>query len=373
MERLEYEPLLEEVRGHLEQTKSLRGTGAQWLASTGHGRLGELLFHGGRVAEALEPFERARMLCVEAGDTEGHRAYLEALLECHRYLNDGHAPAMAEAIVDVLRSSGVPAGDGTFQAAQHRAKRLRAGEPLLEVVVHYGGHTWRVDDITRIGDGSYQFLFQRNRPDLRKASTLVRMGNELASKGSFADAIERYREAMEVDPHDPDPHFQAGNCYSIWDCRRRRSPSWKSFRSWPRLVSVAVRPLVGAWLGRWGESRGGLSRGSNAGEWGTEAETGASDLAANPGTVSEFAPLHLEHGKALLALRDERGAANAFRRGLEFVDEPDLESRLAVNLASLLPGNDPDRKRYFERAVALEGNPVARASARLSLLVNPTA
>ena len=66
--------------------------------------------------------------------------------------------------------------------------------------------------ITNIGDGSYQFQFRRNRLSLHKATTLTGQGNDLASSGEYAEALEKYHEAGEIDPHDPDPVYQSGTC-----------------------------------------------------------------------------------------------------------------------------------------------------------------
>ena len=76
----------------------------------------------------------------------------------------------------------------------------------------------------------------------------------------------------------------------------------------------------------------------------------------------EFAPLYLFLGDRC---GDETEAIGAYRKGLELVEEPDLESRLLCALAGRLPVESPERRELVERAVKLKGSLVALATARL--------
>jgi len=76
----------------------------------------------------------------------------------------------------------------------------------------------------------------------------------------------------------------------------------------------------------------------------------------------EFAPLYLFLGNYS---RDEQDAMAAYRKGLELVDEPDLESRLLCALAGRISADSPERRQLVERAVSLNGSLVAVATARL--------
>jgi hypothetical protein len=82
-------------------------------------------------------------------------------------------------------------------------------------------------------------------------------------------------------------------------------------------------------------------------------------------THPDFAPFYL----ALGDIQRDRGETDAaivtYRKGLERVGEPDLESRLLCALAAILPKENPERKALIERAVRLEGGLVAQAMARL--------
>src|SRR6516225_3302004 len=85
MERLEYEALIAEARGFVEEVRRFQGAAARQNEAYLNGRLGELLFHSGRVCEAGEPFQAALQVCRETDDCEGQRTYLNNLLEVHRY------------------------------------------------------------------------------------------------------------------------------------------------------------------------------------------------------------------------------------------------------------------------------------------------
>jgi hypothetical protein len=80
----------------------------------------------------------------------------------------------------------------------------------------------------------------------------------------------------------------------------------------------------------------------------------------------DLALLHQLHGKALATMGQEMLAGQAYRRGLACAEEPDIRTRLLVDLATAVcSGNE--RKRLLEEAIALNGNLVAAATARLVL------
>jgi hypothetical protein len=79
----------------------------------------------------------------------------------------------------------------------------------------------------------------------------------------------------------------------------------------------------------------------------------------------DFAPLYLALGDLHRDRGDGQAAVAAYRRGLELVEEPDLESRLHCALARLLPQGAAERSELVERAVSLKGSLVAQATARL--------
>jgi len=76
----------------------------------------------------------------------------------------------------------------------------------------------------------------------------------------------------------------------------------------------------------------------------------------------DFAPLYLFLGDFS---KSEREAVAAYRKGLELVDESDLQSRLLCALAGRLPVGDPERKQLVSQAFSLQGSLVALATAKL--------
>ena len=74
----------------------------------------------------------------------------------------------------------------------------------------------------------------------------------------------------------------------------------------------------------------------------------------------DFAPRYLFMGDAM---QNSTAAIAAYRKGLQLVEEPDLESRLLCALAGKLDPEDPERKELVRRAVQMDGCLVALASA----------
>lgn len=361
MQRLEYEALIAEVESFTEQAKTLRGGTARQHQSFLYGRLGELYFHSGRAAEAIEPFRAAFDLCLESNDVEGQVTYLKNLLEVHRYLDDGLAIQTAEELLEVRRSSGAPT-----EEIERRIKRLREGEPLCRVVCVRNGRELELDEITEVGEGSYQFRFQRNRLSLQMATALTQQGNQQASSGRHSDALEKYHRASEVDPHDPDPVYQSGMCLLELGAYAKAR---EAFEEVERLAPGWFRCRSDRWLAE------GLDEGTISNEEFLLLRT--LDDAGLPSPQAralvqqaverfpDFAPLYLFLGKYS---RTEEEAIAAYHRGLELADEPDLESRLLCALAGRLPVDSAERKELVERAAKLEGSLVAVASARLMAL-----
>src|SRR5262249_485298 len=76
--------------------------------------------------------------------------------------------------------------------------------------------------------------------------------------------------------------------------------------------------------------------------------------------------LHYLHGKNLKALNRADDAARALRRALAVADEPDLRTRVLVELAGVVSDKDEGR-RLLQEAVSLDGNLVASATAPIML------
>jgi len=358
MQLLEYKALIAEAQAFIEKAKNLRGSAARQQEAILFGRLGELQFHSGRVSDSIEPFQTAHRLCVESNDVEGQAAYLNNLLEAHCYLDDRQAIATAEELLDVKQQNGLPTED-----VEKRIKLLKKGEPLCRVTCVRDGNEVELDEITDIGEGSYQFRFRRNRLSLHKTATLTAKGNEFASADKHSDALEKYHEASEVDPHDPDPVYQSGMCLlelgaygkgrEAFEEVERLAPGWFRCRSDRWLAEGLENGVIS-------EEEFRLIRALDDGGLPPAEATSLVKQAVE--RFPEFAPLYLFLGN----LNDtEEEAISAYRKGLELVEEPDLESRLLCALAGRLPADDPERRQLVERAVSLNGSPVAMATAKL--------
>jgi tetratricopeptide (TPR) repeat protein len=127
-------PLLEAM---LEAGEAMQGNGVDRLLPYTLEFLGEARFHSGDVGRVVELFERALAI---AQDVEGRLACLSNLFEVHRYLGDiERAAQCAEQQATLL--SGAAA-----EAARKTAARVRAGEPLLRVVLQVGEQRFEQDE-----------------------------------------------------------------------------------------------------------------------------------------------------------------------------------------------------------------------------------
>lgn len=243
MERLEYGELISEAKKFIEQVKTFQGNAAREHEAYFQGHLGTLLFHSGKASEAEEPYRSALALCRETGDVEGQCTYLNNLLEVYCYLGE-HSSAIAtgERLIQLSQQQGKDAA-----SLVNRLERIRGGESLCRIVCVRGGNEWEIDELTTIMDGRYEFQFRRNRLSLQKSLTLVRQGNELASSGQLADALEMYQEAAEVDPYDPDPAYQSGMCLLEMGAY---SKAREAFEEVERLAPGWFRCRSDIWLAR---------------------------------------------------------------------------------------------------------------------------
>jgi tetratricopeptide (TPR) repeat protein len=362
MESLEHDELIFEARSFIEQARMLQGQAARQNEAFLQGRLGELLFHSGKVPEAIGPFRAALELCQAIGDVEGQMAYLGNLLEAHRYLGDvSEAASTGEELIELRERQGMDS-----ESLTKRVRSIRAGEPSCRIVCVRDNKEWELEELTGLADGRYEFQFRRNRLSLQKATTLVRQGSTLASSGRLADALEKFQEASEVDPHDPDPLYQGGVCLLELGAYAKAR---EAFEEVERVAPGWFRCRSDRWLA------GSLEVGSvsdeefrllRALEDGGLVRTEALQIANKAVEIYPgFAPFYLALGDLQRDENDTNSAITSYRTGLELVAEPDLESRLLCALAGVLPPESTERRALIERAVGLDGSLVALASARL--------
>lgn len=362
MKRLEHDALIAEARDFIVRSKELHGTAARQSEAFLLGRLGELLFHSGRVREAEAPWRAAFKLCEEIVDGEGQRVYLNNLLELHRYLgNKADAIHTGEELVRISANQGV-----NCDRLLKRLELMRRGEPLCRVVCIRDGKEFELDEISGLGDGRYPFQFCRNRLQLQRAVELVRQGKELASSGRLADALEIFQAAADTDPHDPDPVFQTAVCLLEMGAFAKAR---EAFEEVERLAPGWYRCRTDCWLAASLEE-GAVSdeefRVMRALEDGGLPWEKAMELAKQAvRKFPHFAPLYLILGDLHRDRNDSPQALSCYRKGLDYVAEPDLESRLLCAAAGLLPKESAERADLVQRALSVKGSLVAQATAAL--------
>jgi tetratricopeptide (TPR) repeat protein len=362
VERLEHDELIGEARSFIESARTLEGYAARQNEAMLHGRLGELLFHSGKASLAIEPFEAALRLCREIEDLEGQATYSNNLLEVHRY--NGHMSKAVSAgveLIELFERLGKNVG-----LLQKRLRWLREGEPLCRIVCVRDANEWELDELTAITDGRYEFRYRRNRLSLRKTTTLTDQGNRYATDGQFADALAKYQEAVEVDPHDPDPLYQSGICLlelgayrsarETFEVVERIAPGWFRCRTDRWLAEGLENATVS-------EDEFHLLRTLDDGGLDPLSALDVASKAVEK--YPSFAPFRLALGNLQRNRGNVDAAIMSYRTGLELVAEPDLESRLLCALAAVLPKHLAERKLLIEHAIGRKGNLVAQASARL--------
>jgi tetratricopeptide (TPR) repeat protein len=362
MENLEYAGLIEEARNFIQEASSLQGNAARPTEALLNGRLGELLFHSGKAAEAIEPFRIALQICREIKDVEGQLVYFGNLLEMHRYQGEiADAVRIGEDLVSLMRECGQDT-----EPIKKLINRIATGEPLCRIVCCRNGKEMELDEISQIIDGKYEFQFRRNRLSLLMTGVLVRQGNQLASSGMHADALEKYQAAMEVDSYDPDPVYQCGVCLlelgaygkarEAFEEVERLAPAW----FWCRSDRWLAEQLE---AGNVTDDEFRLLRVLDDGNLSTEEAIPIAEKATKD--YPEFAPFSLNLGNLYHNQGEKDKALACYRRGLDLVAEPDLESRLLCAAAGILQKGSKERLELVKRAVTLKGNLVAQATAKL--------
>jgi tetratricopeptide (TPR) repeat protein len=362
MHRLEHDQLIAEAKVHIERAKTLQGPPARQGEAYLYGRLGEVLFHSGRMQEAEEAFGAALTICGQINDAEGQRVYRNNLLEVYRYQgNAAESVRIGKELANLMDQQRLDS-----KRLKKRLEVIRQGEPLCRVVCVRDEVELELDEISNVAAGHYEFQFVRNRLPLQKATALVEQGNGLASSGKVADALEKYHEASDIDPHDPDPVYQSSVCLlemgayakarEALEEVERLAPGWYRCRSdrWlaARLEDGSVTD----------EELRVLRALEDGGLPPQQAIQIAKQAVERHPT---FAPLYLILGDLHRNRNDHAQAISSYRKGLELVAEPDLESRLLCALAGLLPKESSERHELVKRAASLEGSLVAKATAAL--------
>ncbi|SNY45845.1 tetratricopeptide repeat protein [Paractinoplanes atraurantiacus] len=335
------------------------------LRAVAHGMLGECDFGLGDAASAIEPTTTALRMCEDQDDRAGIRAYLENLVEMHRYLGQAEPAAnAAERVAEVL------AREGEQRRAAWRRRQagiIRAGEPLNRVVVMLdGGVRCEVGDVPAASGVSVTFVFERDRITLAPASARTAEGERLGSAGQFAEAYEAFQQAARLDPYDPHAHYLSG--LSLLHLRRY-DEAIAEYETTERLAPGWFHCRTDLWLAR------ELAAGALTPEQyelfyllehaplppHQKVQTALAALRATP----RLAPLYLFHGQAMAALG--RSPEASYRDGLDCAAEPDIRGRLLVALSTAVKSDEERRSLRAEAAAMTDGNLVASAMASVAL------
>jgi tetratricopeptide (TPR) repeat protein len=365
MEALRYGEAWDALEDLLIDTRDLQGTGAEHYVALTYGQLGTCYFQTGAAEKAVGALSNALELCERQGDAAGVVAYLEGLCEVHRYLNQA-APAseFAERLYAFLEKQGQPEKAGDWKT---RAEVIRAGEPLNRVVAEFDGRRFELDQLPAFEHGRVSFLFERNRPTLQPALVLTERGKKLGSEGRYDEAIDLFREASAADPFDPDSWYQGGVTLAYLE---RYVEAIESYEQTEALAPGWYHVRADLWMARQvalGRVEHEVFLASAALEDSPFPPKEKADLARQIlEKAKDLAGVHLQLGKSLADLGLTKEAEAELRAGLACVSEPDVETRLLVQLAALLQVGS-ERTALLQKAVELEGNLVASATAKVML------
>jgi tetratricopeptide (TPR) repeat protein len=360
-DEMRYPEAITVLTGYLDEIKNDTGPHADHFRNDAHGIIGASHFQYGDVAQAVPHFEKALSLCKSLNESQGVYAYTFNLQESHRYLGQWEEAAQCADRIAVMYAEN-PEG-ARWRA---RAARLRAGLPLVRVMVQQGEQKLEVEEVTQL-EGITQWIFERNRPAIYRATTMIVQANGLADSGKYEEAFDYYRGAAAIDPYNPDPHYQAGKTLSLL---KRYDESVAEYEIAERLGPGFYNVSSNLWLARELQA-GRIPHEAFVAMWVTEA-TGmepAEQMALIEAAL-EQAPhvpqLHLEKAKVHLSLGQHEEAAAAMRAGLACECDPDLRSRIMAQLGTITKGEE--QRRLWEETLAIPGgNLSARAIAELHL------
>lgn len=365
MEEARYEDAREVLEPTLAEARATEGTGADHYLALTEGFVGTCLLEGGSPREALPHLEEALALCEKQPDVEGILTYLGSLCELHRYL--GH-PEEAAAYADRAAACAEEQGRQP-DAARYReqARRARAGEPLSRVVVQIDDHRCELDEVPVPVEGSVQFVFERNRPSLNRCTMLTQRASELGSAGRYEEALELFRQAARVDPLDPQPRYEEGLTLL---CLSRYEEASQAYEATERLAPGWFHCRSDLWLsrklaaGRLDQCTFELLRILEDGPIEPLEKVRLATQALEE--HSDLPLLHLSLGTSLAALGRNQEAETALRSGLNCDPEPDVETRLLVQLGTIVQSPD-EKQALLRRAIERNGNLTAAAMAAVIL------
>lgn len=359
-----FEEAAELLMNHLIDTRGLRGNAVDRLQALSQGSLGHIRFGSGKVDVAVGHYEQALRLCREQNDQEGIRVYLGNLYESQRYLGKSDAAAdYARELGHAWEAAGNPVLAKRFARL---SQIVKAGEPVLRVVAHCDGKVLELDEVELQPTMKLEMHFWRNRPGLPGATKRIEGGKELAGKRQYDEALELFREATNIDPYEPDAHYQAGmvlceqqlypQAVDEYETCESLAPGWYFCRS---DLWVAKQFALGAMPHEVFLGMRFLQDGPPDAK---EKMNLATRMQPQAGPIPLFSFLF---GKLLQEAGRSEEAAQLWRKTLDGEVESDVRTRI---LFSLAPLEDADKRRQlYQEALELNGNLIAAAGVALSL------
>lgn len=365
MEELRYHETAGRLADLLIDVHELKGSGPDTYRAITLGLMGECYFQSGEADKAVAPTEQALQICRRTGDMEGLLTYLGNLYEIHRYRGNGRRAAdAAEELAEQLAQLGRTAEADPYV---RQARLVRAGEPLNRVIVNIEGQRKELDELLVGMQGKVQFAIVRNRLTLAPAQSLTDQGEKLANQGRFEAALQLFGQAARADLYDPQCHYQAAFTLLYL---QRYADARQEFQRVAELAPGWFQCGSGAWLAeqmRDGKVTPEVFQLLHVLEEGPLKPAQKSSLVSKAlKQAPKLAVLHHIQGKCLTGEGQRTAAEAAFRRGLELADEPDIETRLLVDLGGVVE-DKAEKRRLLEAAVELHGNLLATARARVLL------
>jgi tetratricopeptide (TPR) repeat protein len=365
MNSLRYSEALTLLTDALIDSRGMSGSGVDTYLPITYGYIGEAHFQSGTAEKAIPHFEQALSLCEKSSDIEGIAAYLGSLFEVHRYLgHSGKAADYADRMATHLNSQAATQDANRWRT---RARIVRAGEPLNRIVAVVNGVTFELDEVRPAGETRVQLVFERNRVTLQPARVHTERGKALGAAGRHAEALAAFRDAAAADEFDPDSRYlgaftllHLGQYAEAAEGYRQvelLAPGWFHCRADLWVAEQLV-------LGQLDHSDfAALHTLEDGRDPPTEKEKLAEQLLRKrPG----LPPAALQLGRVLARMGRTGDAEAALQSGLRYEPDPDVRTRILTELATIAPTKEVRTGLYGE-AVALNGNLVAAASAKLAL------
>lgn len=337
------------------------------LHAVTEGRLAHAYFSQGQVAPALEHMTLALQLAEERRDDQGIVAGLRGLYEIGRYAGEkDRAAEFADRLAAQLGKMGL-AADQHWWTKQ--AGIVRAGEPLCRVVFFVNEQQCEVDELPPLTEGRLRYGFVRNRPSLGQCEAMVQQAMAAGQQAKFEQAVGLLLQAARVDPFDPTPHYQAAvtlmhlekpaEAVEEYDQTEKLAPGWFNCRG-ERWVASEIA------AGRLEQPVFFILRTEEMPEQAMSWEQKLSLVDQATAKGLESAPLLLYRARCLMRLGRVSESLPILRRALEIAAEPDIKTRVLVDL-QMVVSDTAEKRDLLQQAIALNGNLAAAAIARLTL------